>query len=70
MGNFQNAQPTSSALSAAQNLIQCGVQLGKLSSSYALYGHRQARRASTVCPGNTLYRIIQGWGHYTAGTAP
>ena len=70
MGNFQNSQPTYWALTAAQDLIACGVELGKVSSSYKLYGHRQARRARTACPGNTLYGIIQGWGHYTSGTAP
>ncbi|KAK7107059.1 hypothetical protein V1264_015039 [Littorina saxatilis] len=70
LGNFTNQSPTSSALRAAQNLIACGVRQGKVSSNYKLYGHRQARAASTTCPGNTLYSIIQGWNRYTSGTAP
>nr|UFA46011.1 peptidoglycan recognition protein 4 isoform 3 [Littorina littorea] len=70
MGDFTNQSPTSSALSAAQNVIACGVRQGKVSSNYKLYGHRQARGASTTCPGNRLYSIIQGWNRYTSGTAP
>ena len=35
---------------------------GKISSSYELYGHRQA--GSTDCPGDVLYGMIQDWPHW------
>nr|UFA46010.1 peptidoglycan recognition protein 4 isoform 2 [Littorina littorea] len=70
MGDFMSQSPTSGALRAAKNIIACGVRQGKVSSNYKLYGHRQARGASTTCPGSRLYSIITRWNRYTSGTAP
>lgn len=57
-------KPNAAALAAAQQLIACSVEQGKLSTSYKLVGHRQS--SSTECPGNSLYAEIQNWPNWTA----
>jgi len=67
MGTFTNANPNNAALTATQQLISCGISLGKLSSSYTLHGHRDG--TCTSCPGNALYATIRTWPRY-GGTLP
>ncbi|KAI8482616.1 N-acetylmuramoyl-L-alanine amidase [Branchiostoma belcheri] len=62
IGEFTNQKPNSAAIRAAKNLISCGISLGKISSTYSLYGHRDV--GSTACPGNQLYDDIKTWGRY------
>ncbi|XP_052785607.1 uncharacterized protein LOC128221172 [Mya arenaria] len=62
MGDYSDKLPTPEALMAAQALIKCGVDLGKVTSGYKLCGHRDVR--GTEGPGEMLYREIQTWGHY------
>ncbi|XP_064615554.1 peptidoglycan recognition protein 1-like [Liolophura sinensis] len=62
IGTFTSAVPTVAARTAALNLINCGVSLGKLSSNYRIRGHRDL--GQTSCPGNYLYTVIQGWPNY------
>ncbi|CAC5388582.1 PGRP [Mytilus coruscus] len=62
IGNFMFRAPNTAALNAAKSLIQCGIHNGKISGSYDLYGHRDIK--STLCPGDTLYNIIQSWPHF------
>jgi len=62
MGTYDNRNPNSAALTATQQLISCGISLGKLSSSYSLHGHRDGR--CTSCPGNALYATINTWPRY------
>ncbi|XP_078592912.1 peptidoglycan-recognition protein SC2-like isoform X1 [Branchiostoma floridae x Branchiostoma japonicum] len=62
IGEFTNQKPNSAAITAAKSLISCGISLGKISSSYSLYGHRDV--GSTACPGNKLYDDIKNWGRY------
>ena len=50
-------------ISAAKNLIACGVQTGRIVSNYKLYGHRDA--GNTDCPGDALYALIQTWPKYS-----
>lgn len=63
MGDYMEKLPNSKALTALKGVIACGVQLGKLSSGYRLYGHRDAE--DTSCPGDSLYKEIQTWPHYS-----
>lgn len=63
MGNFCEVEPSPQSLDAAQRLIATGVQAGKLDQHYRLYGHRQV--SDTISPGDSLYRIIQTWDHWT-----
>ncbi|CAJ0951349.1 unnamed protein product [Ranitomeya imitator] len=64
IGSFTNRAPNSAALNAARSLIACGVSKNLIKGSYALKGHRNVM--STSCPGNSLYRVIQGWPHFKA----
>lgn len=57
---FSDDAPTSAALSSVKRLLQDGVCQGCLSSSYAIFGHRDL--ASTECPGDKLYPEIQRLG--------
>lgn len=63
IGNYMTKLPNEKALSALKGVIQCGLKLGKLSADYRLYGHRDAGK--TDCPGDTLYKEIQTWPHYS-----
>ncbi|XP_076461093.1 peptidoglycan-recognition protein SC2-like isoform X2 [Babylonia areolata] len=67
IGNFENHVPNTAALTTVQQLIQCGLDNGKISPSYTLKGHRDV--GSTSCPGTSLYQLIQGWSHYVSGTS-
>ncbi|XP_056609265.1 peptidoglycan recognition protein 6 [Triplophysa dalaica] len=63
IGDFTSSLPGKSAIDMVRyDFTKCAVDAGGLSSSYSLYGHRQA--TSTDCPGNTLYQEIQSWEHY------
>ncbi|XP_072017970.1 uncharacterized protein [Amphiura filiformis] len=66
IGNFMRELPNQAARDMAQNMIACGVQLGKIRSDYTLRGHRDMREGykPTDCPGDALYAEIQTWPHY------
>ncbi|KAM9113727.1 peptidoglycan-recognition protein SC2-like [Pangshura tecta] len=64
LGTFSSRTPNAAALNAAQDLIQCAVNRGSLSSSYTLKGHRNVN--STKCPGNALYNVITQWPRFQA----
>ncbi|WAR05964.1 PGSC2-like protein [Mya arenaria] len=66
IGSYGSRLPNANALTAVKNLIACGIQLGKIQSSYQLYGHRDA--GQTSCPGNQLYAEIQTWPNYSNAT--
>ncbi|XP_052805656.1 peptidoglycan-recognition protein SC2-like [Mya arenaria] len=63
IGSYDSHLPNAKALTAVKNLIACGIQLGKIRSTYRLYGHRDA--GQTSCPGDRLYAEIQTWPHYS-----
>jgi N-acetylmuramoyl-L-alanine amidase len=52
LGTFSTGLPNSLALSAAQTLIQCGVERGYIKSAYTLKGHRDG--SATECPGSFI----------------
>lgn len=62
IGDFRTRLPNPSAIHAAQELIRCGVENGKIIGNYVLKGHRDV--GNTECPGQTLYDYIQTWPHY------
>ncbi|XP_055612495.1 peptidoglycan recognition protein 3-like [Uranotaenia lowii] len=68
IGTFTDHVPPASQLGAAKQLIGLGLQLGKLSKRYSLYGHRQL--APFESPGKKLYEIIQTWPHWSNTLAP
>lgn len=62
IGDFRDRLPNPNAIHAAQALIKCGVENGKIIGNYILKGHRDV--GNTECPGQTLYDYIQTWPHY------
>lgn len=62
MGSYMTHNPGSAALDAASAWLSCAVSKGMITSSYKLYGHRDA--GSTDCPGDSLYALIRTWSHY------
>jgi N-acetylmuramoyl-L-alanine amidase len=62
MGTFTSSNPNAAAQNVVQQLISCGISLGKLSSNYSLHGHRDG--TCTECPGNTFYATIRTWPRY------
>ncbi|KAK2916790.1 hypothetical protein QQF64_025402 [Cirrhinus molitorella] len=63
IGDYTSVLPITSAMNMVRyDFTSCAIDGGRLSSSYSLYGHRQA--SSTECPGNTLYREIQNWANW------
>ncbi|XP_075690625.1 peptidoglycan recognition protein 1 isoform X2 [Rhinoderma darwinii] len=62
MGSFTARAPNNAALNAAKSLVACGVAKNFIKGNYVLKGHRNVM--STTCPGDGLYRVIQGWPHF------
>ncbi|KAI8781626.1 peptidoglycan-recognition protein SC2 [Biomphalaria glabrata] len=67
-GNFMDHLPTTIQMNTTRAMIECGVSLGKISTSYTLRGHRDMK-PSTLCPGDKLYAEILTWPHYRNQTA-
>ena len=59
-------EPNQASVSAAQAMIQCGLDGGYIKRDFTLKGHRDVR--ATDCPGDTLYSLIQNWPHFKSGT--
>lgn len=55
-GNYEQQQPTASALESARQLIRIGVDVGAVARPIRLGGHRDVLR--TACPGKNLYPLI------------
>ena len=66
IGDFTSRVPNAAAQRTIKELIQCGLDLGHISHSYTLKGHRDV--GSTDCPGDQLYHLIHSWPHYASGT--
>lgn len=63
MGNFTEDLPNGPALEAINNVIDCGIQIGKIMPDYKLYGHCDAR-PMFESPGKRFYPLIKTWPHY------
>lgn len=68
IGDFNDILPNNAALETLNALINYGVSLGKISESYNVIGHRQAR--DTECPGNELYKYVQTNPRWTKYPVP
>lgn len=62
IGDYRKRLPNEKALTALKNIISCGVDMGKVTNDYRLYGHRDA--SNTASPGDKLYALIQTWPHF------
>ncbi|XP_035685953.1 uncharacterized protein LOC118422467 [Branchiostoma floridae] len=65
LGYFENSTPTAAAREAGENLIACGVEMGKIRQGYDLNCHLDLGAASgdTDCPGAALCRYARR--HYS-----
>ncbi|XP_069701746.1 peptidoglycan-recognition protein LE-like [Periplaneta americana] len=62
IGTFINEVPVPKQIAAGLQLIQEGVQLGKLAKDYKVMAHRQL--SATESPGLAFYEIIKTWDHW------
>lgn len=63
IGDWMEKIPPKNQLDTVKNLIDYGVQEGKIIKNYTLIGHRQVRK--TECPGTKFYNEISTWPHYS-----
>lgn len=63
VGTFNDILPPKRQLEAAKKIISLGVQLGKISKNYKLFGHRQL--IPTLSPGDVLFNEIKTWPHWS-----
>lgn len=68
IGHFSDFLPNAAALKTLNELIACGVSLGKIRDNYNVIGHRQAR--NTECPGETFYKYVVTLPGWTANPIP
>ncbi|EFN73971.1 Peptidoglycan-recognition protein-LB [Camponotus floridanus] len=68
LGDFSDFLPNLAALKTLNELIACGISLGKISDKYNVLGHRQAR--NTECPGQSLYEYVTTLPRWTANPIP
>lgn len=68
MGDFSDFLPNAAALKTLNELIACGVSLGKIKNSYNVIGHRQTR--ITECPGERFYKYVVTLPGWTADPIP
>lgn len=63
IGTFNNITPSKTQLYALSQLIQTGVELGKIAKDFKLIGHRQISK--TLSPGEALYAEIIKWPNWS-----
>ncbi|XP_076240324.1 peptidoglycan-recognition protein SC2 [Calliopsis andreniformis] len=68
IGDFSDFLPNKAALKALNALIDYGVSLGKISESYHVLGHRQAK--NTLCPGDEFYKYVVTHPRWTSNPIP
>lgn len=59
IGSFESSIPNFKSFIAAQELIQCGISKGKVSTAYSLVAHRQISSYDSRCPGRALFNEVQ-----------
>nr|XP_015196380.1 PREDICTED: peptidoglycan-recognition protein SC2-like [Lepisosteus oculatus]XP_015196381.1 PREDICTED: peptidoglycan-recognition protein SC2-like [Lepisosteus oculatus]XP_015196382.1 PREDICTED: peptidoglycan-recognition protein SC2-like [Lepisosteus oculatus]XP_015196383.1 PREDICTED: peptidoglycan-recognition protein SC2-like [Lepisosteus oculatus]XP_015196384.1 PREDICTED: peptidoglycan-recognition protein SC2-like [Lepisosteus oculatus]XP_015196385.1 PREDICTED: peptidoglycan-recognition pro len=62
MGHFSSEAPSPAALSAARQLLDCGVAQGHLRPDFTLLGHRDV--GDTECPGDQLYQAMRQFANF------
>ncbi|XP_035204462.1 peptidoglycan-recognition protein SC2-like [Stegodyphus dumicola] len=68
MGNFEKVTPNRAMLTAARQLIDCGMEKNIITRGRQIHGHRDAK--CTSCPGTALYKNIQAWPGFKGGKLP
>ncbi|XP_026772268.3 peptidoglycan recognition protein 6 [Pangasianodon hypophthalmus] len=63
IGDYMSSIPSQRTMDLVRNqLAKCATEGGRLVSNFIIHGHRQL--VSTSCPGDALYREINGWEHF------
>lgn len=68
IGDFTSRPPNQAALDALNNIYDCAIDQGVLSSNYEMFGHRDG--GCTACPGDQLYATIRSWPQYSMRDIP
>uniref|UniRef100_T1JM29 Peptidoglycan recognition protein family domain-containing protein n=1 Tax=Strigamia maritima TaxID=126957 RepID=T1JM29_STRMM len=58
IGTFNDSPANELMMNAFEDLIECGIENGKIDVFHSLYGHKDAR-CSTMCPGAHLYNQLK-----------
>jgi peptidoglycan recognition protein LC len=66
IGTFNKKLPSERQLGAGFLIMKEGVNLGKLTSDYKMYAHRQL--IASESPGAAFYEIIKTWNHWRNDT--
>ena len=56
--------PNQAAQNAVRNLINCGMDLGRITRNHQLTSHRNV--GSTACPGNSFFNVLTSWPNWTS----
>ncbi|KAK3915397.1 Peptidoglycan-recognition protein LB [Frankliniella fusca] len=70
IGDWTAQAPPQEMLDAADWLIRCGVETGRIAEDYQLIGHRQAKANHTECPGDALYAALRDMPRWTDKPVP
>lgn len=63
IGDYSARLPSQHSMELVRDqLASCAVGGGRLATSFTVQGHRQV--VNTACPGDALYREIQGWERF------
>uniref|UniRef100_A0A6B0V5S2 Putative peptidoglycan recognition protein n=1 Tax=Ixodes ricinus TaxID=34613 RepID=A0A6B0V5S2_IXORI len=68
IGNFTYHAPSKTMLTTAQNLIDCGIKVGKIRANYTLHGQRDANKRD--CPEEAFYKQIRKSRHFGGRLTP
>uniref|UniRef100_A0A0K8R8L1 Putative peptidoglycan recognition protein n=1 Tax=Ixodes ricinus TaxID=34613 RepID=A0A0K8R8L1_IXORI len=68
IGNFTYHAPTEEMLTTAENLIDCGIRLGKILANYTLHGQRDANNRD--CPGEAFYKRMTEFSRFRGRLTP
>ncbi|PSN37110.1 Peptidoglycan-recognition protein LF, partial [Blattella germanica] len=63
-GNFDRDIPTSYQINATRELIERGIELGKISPDYKLMPLSRINNSLELNPGKNFYKIIEKWPHF------
>lgn len=64
IGDFRFDELNDNMKRAAETLMDFGVQIGKISKDYQVYGHCQVLRGLPVSPGKNVMKFLRTWSHW------
>lgn len=64
VGDFRVDELNDNMKKAAETLMEFGVQIGKISKDYQVYGHCQVLKGLPVSPGKNVMKFLRTWSHW------